>query len=88
MKELNKLQIKLETMQDTETTIYCCVEELSEVTKVLMKFLRKSPKFSLDDLTEELSHALLMLNVVKNRFYISDEDIENNQLLALRKCFK
>jgi len=86
--ELKILQKRLETERNINDAIYCTIEEMSEVIKVLTKFLRNSCKFSIDDLTEELAHSFLMLDVIKNRFNIRDEDIEHEKLLALRKCFK
>ena len=88
LEELKILQKKLETERDINDAIYCAIEEMSEVTKVMTKFLRNSCKFSIDDLTEELAHSLLMLDIIKNRFNIKDEDITHEKLLALRKCFK
>ena len=86
--ELKILQNRLESERDINNAIYCTIEEMSEVTKVLTKFLRCSRKFSIDDLTEELAHSFLMLDVIKNRFNIKDEDIRHEKLLALKKCFK
>jgi len=77
MKELKTLQKRLETEKDINDAIYCTIEEMSEVTKVLTRFLRCSKKFSIDDLTEELAHSFLMLDVIKNRFNIKDEDIQH-----------
>jgi len=86
--ELKTLQKRLETERNINDAIYCTIEEMSEVTKVLTKFLRNSHKFSIDDLTEELAHSFLMLDIIKNRFNIKDEDIQHEKLLALKKCFK
>lgn len=86
--ELKILQNKLESERDINDAIYCTIEEMSEVTKVLTKYLRNSSKFSINDLTEEIAHSFLMLDVIKNRFNIKDEDIQHEKLLALKKCFK
>jgi hypothetical protein len=88
MSELKELQKRLENERDINNALICNIEEMAELIKVLCKYLRNSSKFSMGDLTEELAHNLLMTNVVKNRFNISDEEIENEQLSALRKCFK
>ena len=88
LEELKILQNRLESERDINDAIYCTIEEMSEVTKVLTKYLRNSSKFSINDLTEELAHSFLMLDVIKNRFNIKDVDIEHEKLLALKKCFK
>lgn len=87
MSELKTLQSRLEIEKDIEDAIYCTIEEMSEATKVLTKYLRRSRKFSIENLTEEVAHSLLMLNVIQHRFNISDDDIENEQVKALKKCF-
>jgi NADH:ubiquinone oxidoreductase subunit D len=87
MSELEILQKKLEIEGDLYQSIYCTIEEMSEATKVLTKFLRKSHKFSIEDLTEEIAHSLLMLDIIKNVFKLSDENINNQKLLALQKYF-
>ncbi len=68
--------------------VICAIEECSEVTQVMTKYQRKSHKFSTEKLTEELAHSLLMLETIKDKFMIEQEDIDNQQLLALRKLFK
>lgn len=85
MSELNDLKKKLEEVKDTDQLIFCTIEEMSETTKVLTKYLRKSSKFSKNDLIEEISHSLMTLEAVKNRFKISDKEINDEQLSALRR---
>jgi hypothetical protein len=60
---------------------------MSELTKVLTKHLRSSSKFSIENLTEEVAHCLLMINVIKEIFNLDEEDIDWNQLDALQRCF-
>lgn len=89
IKELEELKIeqkRLENEKNIFDIVYCTIEELSEVTKVLTKFLRQSKKFSIENLTEEIAHAQLMLDVTKNVFEINYEDILKEKLLALKKA--
>lgn len=65
--------------------IVCCIEEMSELTKVLTKNLRMSPKFSMDKLKEELAHVLLMCNVIASEYGITDDDILMLQQDAVRR---
>ena len=65
--------------------IICCIEETSELTKVLTKNLRMSPKFSMDKLKEEIAHVLLMCNVLIAEYGISDEEISRLQQDAVRR---
>lgn len=65
--------------------IVCCIEEMSELTKVLTKKLRMSPKFNRDILTEEIGHVLLMCSVIANEYDISEEEIYNIQQDAVRR---
>ena len=83
---IETLKCKLIETRSVEDSIYCTIEELSEITKVLCKFLRKSDKFNIDDLIEELSHSLLMLDVIRKRFNISNYVVSKEQLRALEKC--
>lgn len=84
---LKYLKQRLENEKRLPDAIFCTIEEMSEVTKVLTKFLRASRKFSRDDLTEEIAHALMMLTAIKNMFEIPDENIEREQLKSLQKFF-
>lgn len=68
-----------------EKNIICCIEEMSELTKVLTKKLRMSPKFTKEKLTEELGHVLLMCNVIANEYGISKNDIFEMQQDAVRR---
>jgi NTP pyrophosphatase (non-canonical NTP hydrolase) len=86
--DLDMLTKKLAKEQSIEKTMICTIEEVSEVTKIITKYLRQSEKFSIEDLTQEVAHALLMLDTVKNVFNIQDEEINKHKLMALKKCFK
>lgn len=63
--------------------IICCIEEMSELTKVLTKKLRKSPKFSREKVLEEVSHVLLMCSAIAWENAISDEEIYEEQRKAI-----
>lgn len=63
----------------------CCIEEMSELTKVLTKKLRNDKKFNRDILTEELAHVLLMCNVIATEYGISSDDIFNIQKNAVQR---
>jgi hypothetical protein len=61
---------------------------MAEAIQVMQKFKRGSSKFTIEKLTEEIAHAKLMLDVAQAKFNISDNDIEVEQLDALKRCFK
>lgn len=86
--EVEYLGQRLINERDRADIVICTIEEMSEVTKVLTKYLRKSGKFNMDDLTEELAHAFLMLDIVKRLFGVDDGQILSEQLAALKKAFK
>lgn len=88
MSDLNGLQQRLENIQDTVICIDCAIEEMAEATQVMTKYKRKSPKFTIERLTEEIAHAMLMLDVVRNKFSIPQSDIDEHKLMALKKMFK
>lgn len=68
-----------------EKNLVCCIEEMSELTKVLTKKLRNSPKFNKHDLLEEISHVLLMCNAVAIKYDLDEDDILREQLDAVRR---
>lgn len=72
---------------NTKNTV-CCIEEMSELTKVLTKFLRESPKFNKADLTEELSHVLLLCNVMIRQHGLDKNDILEHQRRAVNKMYE
>lgn len=63
----------------------CCIEEMSELTKVLTKELRNDPKFTTEKLAEELAHVLLMCNVIAYDYGIEPDIIYWNQQDAVRR---
>ena len=63
----------------------CCIEEMSELTKVLTKKLRKSPKFTREKILEEVSHVLLMCSVIACENAISNEEIYDEQRKAVQR---
>lgn len=82
------LKSYLITNRFLQNNIICCIEEMSEVTKVLTKYLRGREEFNRKDLEEEISHALMMLDIVRARFHISTDTVERYQVEALRKAIK
>lgn len=85
--ELINLRARMNREKPLKNSVYCTIEEMSELTKCLTKLLRVSPKFSVENLTEELAHSLLMINDIKIRFNIKDDDINKYQLDALRRLY-
>lgn len=63
----------------------CCIEEMSELTKVLTKKLRNSEKFNREHLIEELAHVLLMCNVIAVEHGINEDDILEVQKDAVKR---
>lgn len=63
----------------------CCIEEMSELTKVLTKKLRNDKKFNRDILVEELAHVLLMCNVIATEYGIPYDDILTIQKNAVQR---
>lgn len=68
-----------------EKNIVCCIEEMSELTKVLTKKLRMSPKFTKEKLTEEIAHVLLMCHVIAVDYNISEDDVFSAQQDAVQR---
>jgi hypothetical protein len=87
MGELQILQKRLEDERSTENIIICTIEELSEVTQVLTKYLRNSSKFSINRLTEEVAHSTMMLDAIIHTFRLDDTTINSEKIEALRRCF-
>ena len=63
----------------------CCIEEMSELTKVLTKKLRNSPKFTKDSLLEEISHVKLMCDVIATEHGLTKKDIFKEQQKAVSR---
>lgn len=74
--------------RNTQLVMVCTMEEMAELTKVLSKFIRGSRKFSREKLVEEMAHVLLQVDLLKQEFSISDEEIQMEQIDALERCFK
>jgi len=73
------------THNSSEKNTVCCIEEMSELTKVLTKKLRNSEKFNREDLAEELAHVLLMCAVIASEYEITVEDVLKIQKDAVRR---
>jgi len=86
MSELEILTKRLIDERSVGHTTICCIEEMSELTKVLCKMLNNR-SFSRSNLTEEVAHALLMISVVASQFSITQEQVDKEQVSSLRKCF-
>jgi len=82
---INNLVKRIRIKNDTSTSIMCCIEEMSELTKVLCKRERSSNKFNKKDLVEEVAHVLLMVSVIKDSFYLNEIDIVNEQINAVER---
>lgn len=82
------LKSYLITNRFLQNNIICCIEEMSEVTKVLTKYLRGREEFNKKDLEEEIAHALLMLDIIRERFHISTDAVKKYQVQALRKAIR
>ena len=74
----------LEHNSSVKNTV-CCIEEMSELTKVLTKKLRQSPKFSEEKLLEELSQVMLMCCVIAKEHNLEEADILHVQFETVRK---
>jgi len=85
MNKKELLQEKLLSLSNKSNQVICAIEEMSELIKVLTKYLRNSPKFSEEDLIEETAHVLLTVELIQKIFFISDKDILKEQLIALQK---
>ena len=55
---------------------------------MLTKFLRESPKFNKADLTEELSHVLLLCDVMIRQHGIDRNDILEHQRRAVNRMYE
>ena len=55
---------------------------------MLTKFLRNNSKFSIENLTEEIAHAMLMLDATRDIFGITEDNIIKYQISALKKFQK
>ena len=84
--KLVKLTKELVNLKTEEDILYCAIEEMSELTKVLTKRLRKSDKFAWGKLKEELSHVLMMLQILQHIYLVPLKEIEKEQIQTLEKA--
>jgi len=82
---IEELKQLLQQKSNKNQIIFCTIEEMSEATKVLTKFLRNNSKFSIENLTEEIAHAMLMLDATRDIFGITEDNIIKYQISALKK---
>ena len=66
-----------------EKNIICCIEEMSELTKVLTKKLRNDHKFSREKLVEEIGHVMLMCCAITDTYEITKEEIQDAWMDAI-----
>lgn len=85
--KINQYQLRLTDERTMDEIMICTIEEMSELTKVLTKYMRKSEKYHREDLVEEMSHVLFQIDVLKIAFNIKELEIEKEQLDAGYRCF-
>lgn len=83
MKYLFELVSKSVDNFDKSTQDLILIEEMTELTKELLK--RRRGRQNDECIKEELSHVLISLHVVKTVLGITDEDIENEAQRKLKK---
>jgi len=66
---------QLVNRRDANHLAVCTIEEMSELTKVLTKYIRDDAKFSSESLAEELAHVFLMATALQIKFDVPDYDI-------------
>ena len=71
----------------SEFNAICCIEEMTELSKVLTKRLRNSPKFNKENLLEEVSHVLLMCGVIAKEYELTETDILGKQIEAVDRMY-
>lgn len=74
MSHISDLTAAIVTSFDKSAQDLVLIEEMSELTKELLKRRRGSTNY--DAIKEEVSHVLISLHVVKTVLDISDEEIE------------
>lgn len=82
----NKLIKKLNALSNENMCIYCAIEEMSELTKVLTKKLRQNKDYNLIAFEIESAHALAMISVLIDRFGASKERIFAEEIKCLEKA--
>lgn len=85
--KISQYQMRLTDERTMDEIMICTIEEMSELTKVLTKYMRKSDKYNREDLVEEMSHVLFQIDVLKIAFNIQEMEIEEEQLDAGYRCF-
>jgi len=85
--KISQYQMRLTDERTMDEIMICTIEEMSELTKVLTKYMRKSNKYNREDLVEEMSHVLFQIDVLKIAFNIQEAEIEEEQLDAGYRCF-
>ena len=85
--KISQYQMRLTDERTMDEIMICTIEEMSELTKVLTKYMRKSDKYNREDLVEEMSHVLFQIDVLKIAFNIQEAEIEEEQLDAGYRCF-
>lgn len=85
--KISQYQMRLTDERTMDEIMVCTIEEMSELTKVLTKYMRKSDKYHREDLVEEMSHVLFQIEVLKIAFNIKENEIEEEQLDAGYRCF-
>ena len=71
-----------------EKNVICCIEEMSELIKVLTKKLRNDHKFSREKLVEEIGHVMLMCCTVAETNGITREEIQDSWMDAIYRMRK
>lgn len=83
MNYLNKLVEKATQCFDKSSQDLILIEEMSELTKELLK--RRRGKCNIDNIKEELSHVLISTMVLQKVLGISQQDIEDEAKRKLEK---
>lgn len=77
MNETSKQLIdKITTIQGKEHTVLHCVEELSELQKVLLKNINRG-KNNRDEILDEMVDVYILLEAIKKFYDFSDDEIWN-----------
>lgn len=81
--KISQYQMRLTDERTMDEIMICTIEEMSELTKVLTKYMRKSDKYNREDLVEEVSHVLFQIDVLKIAFNIKENEIEEENLMLV-----
>jgi predicted house-cleaning noncanonical NTP pyrophosphatase (MazG superfamily) len=80
---MDRLVQEVAESNSEEKNVICCIEEMSELTKVLTKKLRNDHKYSREKLVEEIGHVMLMCFAVAETNGITKEEIQDSWLDAI-----